>query len=81
MLTYSEAQQWTRDAGVYLANNELHMKYLVAELAKSGKDVSGGYWIINGLCEFDSKGNFIKFYLPQDVPARLGNRHKTYLIL
>ena len=81
MLTRSEAQQWVKETGVYLANNELHLQYLVAELAKSGVDVSGGYWIINGVCEFDSKGNFIKFYSPQEVPARLGNRHKTYLIL
>ena len=81
VLSRTEANQWVNQTGVHLPNNELVLKYLLAEVAKSGTDVSGGYWIINGVCEFDSKGNFIKFYLPQDVPARLGNRHKTYLIL
>lgn len=81
VLSRAEANQWVNQTGVHLPNNELVLKYLLAEVAKSGQDVSGGYWIINGVCEFDSKGNFIKFYLPQDVPARLGNRHKTYLIL
>lgn len=81
VLSRTEANQWVNQTGVHLPNNELVLKYLLAEVAKSGTDVSGGYWIINGVCEFDSKGNFMKFYLPQDVPARLGNRHKTYLIL
>lgn len=81
VLSRAEADQWVRETGVHLPNNELVLQYLLTEVAKSGADVSGGYWIINGVCEYDSKGNFIKFYLPQNVPARLGSKHKTYLIL
>lgn len=80
VLTRAEAEQWIKETGTYLPNNELVLTHLLTEVAKTGEDVSGGYWIINGVCEFDKQGNFIKFYNRQDVPARLGNKHKTYLI-
>lgn len=79
LCNWQEVQQWMRQTGLYLANNDFLMKEFVKQLAKSGADVSGAYWINAGVCEFDAKGNFIKLYNVNQVPSRLGTKYKTYL--
>ena len=74
--------QWRQQSGFYLANNELIMKALVTELAKSGADVSGGYWVGSGdVSEFDRNGNFLRSGYYEKASPSLGGQFKTYLIL
>ena len=81
-LSYQGMVQWRQQSGFYLANNELIMKALVTELAKSGADVSGGYWVGSGeVSEFDRNGNFLRSGYYEKASPSLGGQFKTYLIL
>lgn len=82
VLSYQGMEQWRRESGFYMANNEQIMKALVSEMAKSGAQVAGGYWVGSAeVSEFDSNGNLLRSGYYQNASSSLGGQFKAYLIL